>query len=77
MPAQGWAAAAASSLPLPPPSLPADLLSPLPALAKYQDDREVSACYFDAAVRNRTAKINDFFLKYLTGGCTGRMKYLI
>lgn len=30
------------------------------------DDREVSACYFDAAVRNRTAKINDFFLKYLT-----------
>jgi hypothetical protein len=28
----------------------------------------VASSYFDAAVRNRTAKINDFFLKYLTGG---------
>ncbi|KAL4426229.1 hypothetical protein ABPG77_009844 [Micractinium sp. CCAP 211/92] len=30
------------------------------------EDGSVCACYFDDAVRNRTAKINDFFLKYLT-----------
>lgn len=30
------------------------------------EDHAVCACYFDDAVRNRTAKINDFFLKYLT-----------
>lgn len=30
------------------------------------DDRDVAACYFDPAVQNRTAKIIDFFLKYLT-----------
>ncbi|PSC67765.1 putative ubiquitin conjugation factor E4 [Micractinium conductrix] len=29
-------------------------------------DRDVAACYFDDAVRTRTAKIIDFFLKYLT-----------
>ena len=28
----------------------------------------MGAAYFDPAVRNRTAKIVDFFLKYLTGG---------
>ncbi len=36
-----------------------------------QEDGSVCACYFDDAVRNRTAKINDFFLKYLTGGAWG------
>lgn len=30
------------------------------------EDRGVSGCYFDDAVRTRTAKINNFFLKYLT-----------
>ncbi|PRW05883.1 putative ubiquitin conjugation factor E4 [Chlorella sorokiniana] len=30
------------------------------------EDAAVGAAYFDAAVRNRTAKIVDFFLKYLT-----------
>lgn len=39
---------------------------PFPLLLA-QEDREVASSYFDAAVRNRTAKINDFFLKYLTG----------
>ena len=33
-----------------------------------QEDAAVGAAYFDPAVRNRTAKIVDFFLKYLTGG---------
>jgi hypothetical protein len=30
------------------------------------EDAAVGAAYFDPAVRNRTAKIVDFFLKYLT-----------
>ena len=34
--------------------------------APVQGDREVASVYFDDAVRCRTAKINDFFLKYLT-----------
>jgi hypothetical protein len=33
-----------------------------------QGDPGVAACYFDDAVRTRTAKIINFFLKYLTGG---------
>lgn len=47
-----------------PPCLSSKHQLPLPIL--LQDDSALAACYFDAAVRNRTAKINDFFLKYLT-----------
>ena len=35
---------------------------------QLQEDAVVGSAYFDPAVRNRTAKIVDFFLKYLTGG---------
>ncbi len=37
-------------------------------LVQLQEDAVVGSAYFDPAVRNRTAKIVDFFLKYLTGG---------
>ena len=42
--------------------------SPLPTLNSLalQGDAAVGGAYFDPAVRNRTAKIVDFFLKYLT-----------
>lgn len=42
-----------------------------------QDDRDVAACYFDPAVQNRTAKIIDFFLKYLTGTAHRRTDSII
>ena len=37
-----------------------------PPPSHSQGDREVAGVYFDDAVRCRTAKINNFFLKYLT-----------